>query len=62
MKQISFEVRDWCGIMPSSISLKNAYRDRKPKPGEETFKVPHSFTFMAREGLCAQLIIVNEMC
>jgi len=45
--------------MPSNISLKNAYRDRKPKPGEEQFKVPHSFTFMAREGLSARLIKQN---
>lgn len=37
--------------MPYSFSLKNAFKDRKPKPGEEPKKVPQMFTFLAREGL-----------
>lgn len=44
------KVRDWVSILPQSVSLWNAYRDRKPKRNEEVMKVPQSFTFMAREG------------
>lgn len=43
------KVRDWVSILPQSVSLWNAYRDRKPKRNE-VMKVPQSFTFMAREG------------
>lgn len=44
------KVRDWVSLLPTSVTLKNAYRDRKAKRGEEQKKVPQSFTFMAREG------------
>ena len=37
--------------MPAGATLKNCYRARKGDgEGEETFCVPQSFTFMAREG------------
>ena len=50
-KRMSSEIRDWCSIMPAGASLKNCYRARKgDMDGEETFAVPQSFTFMAREG------------
>lgn len=51
------EMRDWCNIMPAGASLKNCYRARKGDAdggdgGDgETFCVPQSFSFMAREGL-----------
>ena len=40
-------------ILPQSVHLWNAYRDRKnkKKPAEEQMKVPQAFTFMAREGV-----------
>ena len=44
------QVRDWVSILPQSVTLKNAYRDRKAKRGEEQKKVPQSFTFIPREG------------
>ena len=44
------QVRDWVSICPTSVTFKNAYRDRKAKPGEETMKVPQTFTFLPREG------------
>ena len=45
------KIRDWCRIMPSSATLRDAYRARKgDKDHDEGFKVPQSFTFMAREG------------
>ena len=56
--------------MPPVATLKNAYRDRKPRKGqggqesgdeeqvEERKKVPQSFTFMRREGHCFQQLVV----
>lgn len=44
------KVRDWVSLLPESVHMKNAYRDRKPKPGHEKKKVPQSFTFVPREG------------
>jgi hypothetical protein len=47
------KIRDWCRIMPSGASLRNAYRARKGDGDREVgdqMKVPQSFTFMAREG------------
>ena len=44
-------MRDWCTLMPAGATLKNCYRARKgDMDGEETFAVPQSFSFMAREG------------
>ena len=67
--QINTEVRNWHRLLPSCITLKNAYRDRpsKNKRGEEdededdeedaeVFKVPASFTFMPREGASVPII------
>ena len=49
--QLDIQVREWNEILPDTIGLKNAYKERKAKDGEEQLKVPQSFTFMAREGL-----------
>ena len=36
--------------MPGTVTLYNAYRGRKQKPGEEPKRVPQMFTFVRREG------------
>ncbi len=48
----STKIRDWCRMMPTGATLRNAYRARKgdhDADGPE-HKVPQSFSFMAREG------------
>ena len=56
------KVRDWVSILPPSVTLWNAYRDRKDKTKspDEQMKVPQSFTFMCREGwaCCAKVSCV----
>ena len=37
--------------MEPAITLKNAYKDRKPKDGEDPKKVPQAFTFLQRQAL-----------
>lgn len=45
------KVRDWCRLMPSGATLKNCYRARKgDRDNEDALKVPHSFTFIQRQG------------
>ena len=44
------EVRDWNKLLPNSMTLKNAFVNRKPKDGEEVTKVPQSFTYLCRSG------------
>eukprot|EP00435_Cladocopium_sp_Y103_P069103 s569_g32.t1 len=45
-------IRDWCSLMPTGACLKNCYRARKgDSEGDDTYAVPQSFTFMAREGM-----------
>ena len=44
------KVRDWVGMMPGAVGLKNAYRNRGKKAVDDKV-VPHSFTFMARHSL-----------
>lgn len=57
------KVRDWTDLMPSTVGLKNAYKERKAKnEADEEMKVPQSFTFMAREGamlLCEKLMFTS---
>ena len=59
--QPTYKVRDWVSILPPSVTLWNAYRDRKDKrrPAEDQMKVPQSFTFMAREGWHQQKSVVT---
>ena len=57
------KIRDWCRIMPSAASLRDAYRARKgDKEHDDSLKVPQSFTFMAREGRGSSHFIVYCMC
>eukprot|EP00435_Cladocopium_sp_Y103_P018893 s3522_g4.t1 len=44
-------VRDWNQLMPGCVTLYNAYKGRKQKPGEEPKRVPQMFTFLRREDL-----------
>ncbi|CAL1162578.1 unnamed protein product [Cladocopium goreaui] len=46
-------VRNWCQLMPTSSTLKNAYRGRKSDE-ETNMKVPQSFSFMCREDMPGQ--------
>ncbi|CAK9112873.1 unnamed protein product, partial [Durusdinium trenchii] len=44
-------VRDWVSLLPSGLSLKNAFRARKWIDNEDQIPLPQSFTFMTRAGL-----------
>ena len=46
----STEVRDWNALMPGTVHLYNAYKDRKSKDPVRPMRVPQSFTFLRREG------------
>ena len=58
------KIRDWCRMMPTGASLRNAYRARKgdrDKQGDaDAYKVPQSFSFMPREGRTVPNKIVSQ--
>lgn len=48
--------------MPGCVSLYNAYKGRKQKPGEELKKVPQMFTFLRREGRAYSKVYCYWIC